>query len=156
MPTFPTFTRDYAIDGYSFEVSPDVKRTQFYSGNSRQRYFFQNRNDIFNVNLVLSDSELETFEGFVTTDINYGADQYTGPYFTSDVEQTGTLELINGAYSCELIPPSHWKVGFSFELKNRTLTEENNIYDVVNDLGTISNTELVVDALADMVNNNTL
>lgn len=152
MPTLPTFTRSYTLDGYSYEVTPDVRRTQFYTGNSRQRYYYQNRNDIFNVRHVFSDSELATFESFVTDDLEGGSLQYTGPYFTSNAEYTGTLEMIDGAYTCELIPPNSWAVTYSFELKNRTLTEEANIYAVVNDLGTISNTELIVDLLAELVN----
>jgi hypothetical protein len=99
---------------------------------------------------------LVTFEDFVTDDIDYGSLTYTGPYYTSDVEYTGTLEMIEGTYNCALVPPSSWEVTFQFELKDRDMTEEDTIYDVVEDLGTISNTSAIILALEDMVNNNTL
>jgi hypothetical protein len=156
MPTFPTFTRTYTHQDYSFEVNPDVDRTQYHSGNSRQRKHFTKRDDLFNVRLILSDAELVTFEAFVTDDLDYGADTYTGPYFTSDVEYTGTLEMIEGNYNCSLVPPSSWEVTYQFELKDRDMTEEDLIYLVVEDLETISNTSAIMSALADMVNNNTL
>lgn len=156
MPTFPTFARKYTLDGYSFEVSPDVDRTVFYTGNSRQRKRWKKRDDTFNVRMVLSDAELETFESFIETDLKYGGLSYTGPYYTSDVEYTGALEIIEGTYTAQLLPPSSWAVTFQFEVKNRDMTEEDAIYATVNGLGTIAEAKSLLDALEDMVNNNNL
>lgn len=156
MPTFPTFDRAYAHDGYSYDVGHEVLHTEFFSGNTRQRKLFDNHNDVFSVSLVLSNAELVTFENFVTNDLDYGANTYTGPYFTSDVEYTGTLQMVDGAYDVELMMPNHWKVSFNFEVLDRDMSEEDNIYAAVNSLGTISNMDDVLSALADMVNNNTL
>jgi hypothetical protein len=156
MPTFPTFTRSYSTEGYTYEVGHEVVRTQFHTGNSRQRKLFENHDDRFSASLILSDSELETFESFVKTDLDYGASTYTGPYFTSDAEYTGTIEMVDGAYTADLVPPESWKVSFNFIVKDRDMTEENTIYDTVISLGSISNTYNVISALEDMVNNNTL
>ena len=156
MPTFPTFSRSYTNEGYSYDVVPEVYRTQFYSGNSRQRKRFQKRDDIFNVRHVLTNAELVTFEAFVEDDLENGSLTYTGPYFTSDSEYTGTLEIIDGSYTCKFIPPDHWEVKYRFELKERDMTEEDAVYATVNSLGTISNTFDVISALAEMVNENTL
>ena len=156
MPTFPTFTRSYTLEGYSFDISHDLDRTVFYTGNTRQRKRWTKRDDLFNVRLVLSDSEFETFESFVENDLDFGSATYTGPYFTSDVEYTGTLQIVDGTYNAQLIPPSSWAVAFQFEVKNRSMVEEDTIYSTVIGLGTIAETDALLDALEDMVNNNNL
>ena len=156
MPTFPTFDRAYAIDGYSYSFEPEVSRVQFYSGAARQRKRFDKDDYRFSVNILLSDAEMNTFEDFVTVDLKGGENTYTGPYFTGDVEYTGTLEMIDGSYSASLVPPNHWRVSFEFELKDRDFTEEDNIYASVNALGTFENSKNVLDALENMVNNNNL
>lgn len=156
MPTFPVFTRAYDQNSYSYTVSHDVMHTEFFSRSTRQRKLFDNHDVQFSANIVLSDSELSTFESFVTDDLENGSLTYTGPYYTSDVEYTGTLEIINGEYEATLLPPDHWRVSFNFELKDRDMTEEGNLYDSVISLGTFENMSNVLSALEDMVNNNTL
>lgn len=156
MPTFPTFNRAYTLKDYSYEVNPDVTQTTYYSGNTRQRKHLSKNDDRFSVNLFLSDSELEAFESFVQSDIGYGADTFDGPYYTGGSEITGTLQIIEGSFSVENIQNQIWSVSYQFDVKDRGMTEEDSVYEVVTDLGSFSNTEDVLDALADMVNNNTL
>ena len=156
MPTFPTFTRPYTLEGYSYSVGPDIDRTVFYTGNSRQRKRWTKRDDLFNARLVLSDSEFETFESFITTDLTNGSATYSGPYYTSDIEQTGTLEIIEGTYTADYLPPSSWAVSFQFEVKDRSLTDEDGIYDLIIGIGTFTEAYNIFDALEDMVNYNNL
>jgi hypothetical protein len=154
MATFPSL--NYTLEGYSYEVAPQVTRTQFYTGNSRQRRVFKKRDDTFNIRMVLSDAELVTFESFVNTDLDNGSLTYTAPYYTSDVEYTGTMELVDGTYQADLVPPSSWAVSFSAELKDRDLTAEETIYDNIIAAGGFDEYWSLLDALENMVNNNNL
>lgn len=153
---FPSFTRPYLIEGYSYSPSYAVKTTVFNTKNTRRRKTHINNDVVFSVQLMLSDSELATFEDYVRDDINYGSSDFTGPYYTSDVEYTGTLHIINGEYSAELVPPNSWRVSYNMLLRERDMSEEENIYDTVIGLGTFQNAEDVLSALAIMVNENTL
>lgn len=156
MPTFPTFTHAYTLEGYSYEVAPEVTRTQYYTGNARQRKHFQKRDDLFTIRLVLSNAELTTFENFVATDLENGSLTFDGPYFTSDIEYTGTLELVNGEYRVAYLTPDYWEVTYQCELKNRSMTNEDGVYSLIEGLGTFDAAYNIFDALEDMVNNNNL
>lgn len=156
MPTYPSSLPVYKLDNYSFEISPEVVRTQYHTGRARQRKHFEKRDDVFNVTLSLTNAELDTFENFVTSDLENGSLTYTGPYYTSDVQYSGTLEIIRGEYSFRLVPPDRWEVSFRMELKDRDMTEEDNIYALINSLSTFENAYNIFDALEDMVNNNNL
>ena len=153
MPTFPDL--DYS-EAYSYEISPDVLRTGFASLNSRQRLVIQSRNDLFNVSLKLTDSELSQFEGFVIVDLENGALTYDGPYFTGDVEKTGTLQIVDGLYSVNYLAVDYWEVSFQYELKDRDLTDEEGIYNLVNAFSGFNDTCQVFRALENAVNNNNL
>lgn len=153
MPDFPAFSRSYSLDDYSYEVSPDVSRTQYFSGNSRQRKLIENRDDVFSVSLFLSDSELSEFESFIDIDLDGGALTFSGPYYTMSSEQIGELQIINGAYSAENIQNQVWQVSYQFRIFDRDLTAEQSIYDIVSDQGSFDSAKNIFDALADLANN---
>lgn len=152
MATFPDLCY-YSID---FGVQPEVTRTQYSSSNTRQRYLWKKRDDVFNVTLRLDTTDFTALDSFIIDDLNNGADTFTGPYYDSDVERTGTLQIINGSYSANLLFPDVWEVSYSFEVKNRSMDDAGAIYDVVNDNGGLEGLGDIFNALAIAVNENEL
>lgn len=149
---FPSFTRSYLIDGYSYAPQYEVNSYTFHSKNTRRRKTHTDNDVVFNVGLVLSNAEFETFESYVQNDLSFGADDFTGPYFTSDVKYTGTLHIINGEYEAELVSPNYWRVSYQFLLRDRDMTQEEAIYDDIIALGTFANARNVINLLAELVN----
>jgi hypothetical protein len=154
MPAFPSLT--YSESGYSYEVAPAVVRTEFASKTARQRKIYKKRDDIFSVSLRLSGAELATFEEFVRDDISNGADLFTAPYYASDVESSGDAYILNGQYRVNYVAPDIWDVFYSLEIKDRDMTDGENIYLVVQDLAGFDDLGAIFDALENMVNNNNL
>lgn len=156
MATWPS-SLTFSEDDYGWSSSPDTLRSEYASNNTRQRKLRKKRDDLFTVSLRLDDTELGTFETFVLTTINNGADTFTGPYFVNDSgEYTGTLEILNGVYDVKYEANDQWFVSFQFEVKDRDLTEEQNIYEVVNALSGFTGLYDLIAATEDAVNNNNL
>lgn len=155
MPTLPV-TVEYSQEGYGYEIAPAVVRTEFASRNTRQRRLMNKRDDIFTVNFRLTNSELQDWEEFVRDEIAGGGDTFTAPYYTSDVEYTGTFYLVDGLYDVSYVSIGFWNVACKLELKGRALTEEQNIYELIEDIGTFDDAYALFDALEDMINNNNL
>ena len=153
MPTFPDL--DYS-QGYRYEINPDVLRTEYASRNSRQRFIIQNHDDLFTVSMKLDNADLSTFEDFVTDDLLNGSLTYDGPYFAGNVEKTGTLQIVDGLYDVNYLTNDYWDVSFQYELKDRDLTDEEGIYDLVNAFTDFDEVYAVFKALENMVNNNEL
>lgn len=154
MPTLPT-TVKYS-DQYSYSVEPDVVRSEFSTKNTRQRKLSIKRDDVFTIRFDLNNSQLQDWEEFVEDDLSNGADLFTAPFYTSDVESTGSFYLVDGRYDVQHVANGSWNVTCQLELKGRTLTEEQNIYEVVEDYGTFDTVFNILEALEDMVNNNNL
>ena len=155
MPTLPT-TVKYSADQYSYSVTPDIVRSEFSTRNTRQRKRSENRDDIFSVSFDLSNSQLQDWEDFVIDEIDNGGDLFTAPFYTSDVENSGSFYLVGGQYDVSYISNNSWSVQCRLELKDRTLTEEQNIYELIEDYGTFPAMYSVLDALEDMANNSNL
>lgn len=154
MPTLPA-TVKYS-DQYSYSVEPDVVRTEFSTKNTRQRKLSVKRDDIFSIRFDLNNSQLQDWEEFVQDEISNGADLFTAPYYTSDVEYTGSFYLVDGRYSVQSVAYDSWNVSCQFELKWRTLTEEGSIYNVIEEYGDFDTAYNILNALEDMINNNNL
>lgn len=152
MATFPTSLK-YSATSYS--VSPEVARTQFASGNTRQRMLRAKLDDMHSVSLRLDNAGLLALESFIDDTINGGADTYTGPFITDTAERTGTLELIDGTYQLQYVANDMWDCSFSFEVKNVDLSDHELIYDVVNEFGGFNFSDFA-DALEQAVNFNNL
>lgn len=123
----------YSVESWSY--SPTVLRTQYATNNTRQRQIIQDDDYLFNVSMSLNSDQLATFEEFVLNDLNQAADEYTGPYYTSDVEYTGTLQPTGDSYTANHLGVGHWNVSYSFNLKNRDMTNEDNAYALINEFG---------------------
>lgn len=143
-------------EGYSYEYAPQVVRTPYATQNSRQRVLVGTPNDLVSVKLRLDNAELATLETFILDTINNGADEFDGPYYVSDAVKTGTLQIVDGEYSTGYLADDYWEVSYSFEVKNRDLTDEQNLYEVVNENGGFVGLVAIFDALENMVNNNEL
>lgn len=154
MATWPS-SLTYSEDGYGWKVQPDVTRVEYSSRNTRQRRLGKNRDDVFSISVRTNDAGLVTFETFIV-DTNNGADEYTGPYFVNDVEYTGTLQILNGQYSVRYVSDDHWVIEFEAQLKNRSMTEESNIYALVNSYSGFTGLYDIMQATEDAVNNNNL
>ena len=152
MATFPALC--YFTIGYS--VGPEVIRTQTYTASTRQRFMRLKRDDLFNVTLRLDATDFATFDAFIVTDINNGADTFTGPYYDGDVERTGTLEIVDGTYAVNLLQPDLWEVSYSFEVKERDMTEADNTYAIVVEVGGFDEINALFNALEITVNENEL
>lgn len=155
MATWPS-ALEFSENNYGWSVSPDVIRTEYASKNTRQRRMRKKRDDIFTVTLRLTNSELSTFETFVLTTLNGGADTFTGPYYTNDVGYTGTLQIVNGQYDLQYRQNGYWDVSFELELKDRDLSEEATLYANVNEYASIQEYYDIIQATEDAVNNNNL
>ena len=155
MPTFPS-TLEYSEQGYSYTVAPDVLRTVFSTRNTRQRLLRTQRDDLFNVSIRTDNAGLAVFEAFVTDDIDNGADQFDGTYYVSDVEDTGTLEIVEGRYTVTYLADDQWDINYQFEVKGHDITWQTTLYDTVIEYGSFSLMGDILDALEDCVNNNDL
>jgi hypothetical protein len=155
MATWPS-TLTYSESSYSWESMPVTSHTRFASENTRQRKLRKKRDDMFSVTLTVDATQLDTFETFVLTTLNNGADTYTGPYFVSDSEYTGTLQIINGEYTVRYLSENYWEVSYQFEVKDRSTTEEGNIYGLVNEYSGFTGLYDIIAATEDAVNNNNL
>lgn len=146
---------DICESSISYGNNPDVTRTVYHSSNTRQRFLRQKRDDRFNVSYEVTDSELSAFEAFITTEISNGADAFTGPYYDG-ANHTGTIEIINGEYNVNYLDSGNWSLSYSFEVKDRDLTDAEAVYDLVNGAGGPDDLPALFNALEDLVNNNTL
>lgn len=155
MAAWPS-TLDYSENGYGWSVSPEVKRTEYSSRNTRQRKLRTKRDDRFTISMQLDETELDTFETFVLDTLNGGADTYTGPYFVNDTEYTGTLQIVNGQYSVNYLSEDYWGVTFQMEIKDRDMTEELAIYTLVNALSGFAGLYDIMQATETAVNDNNL
>lgn len=153
MPTFPDLK--YST-GYSYSVEPDVIRTDFFSRNSRQRKITSDRNDTFNVRIRVDDAGYTLFDTFIIDELENGSLTFDGPYFVGNNEKTGTLEIIGGTYSASYLVNDYWDISYSFELKNRDMSDEQSVYEVVNAYNGFDPLGGVLDALALLVNENNL
>lgn len=154
MPTLPVSLK-YA-DQYSYSVEPDVIRSEFSTKNTRQRKLSAKRDDMFSIRFDVNDSQLQAWEEFVEADLSNGADLFTAPFYTSDVESTGNFYLVDGRYNVSAVAKNSWNIECNFELKGRTLTEEETIYNVIEEYGSFDTAYNIFDALEDMINNNNL
>ena len=154
MADFPDLC--YSESGYGWQVKPMVARTEFSSRNTRQRMIMKDRDDLFSVTLKLTNDQLSVFETFVLITLNNGADTFTGPYWVSDVEKSGTLEIENGQYTVSYLAPDYWEVSYNVYVKDRSLTDEESIYDLVNAMSGFSNMYDIIQATENAVNNNSL
>lgn len=143
----------------SYSSKPAVKRTVYHSKNTRQRFLRQKRDDEYRVSFQVTSTELGEFEDFMVNDIDNGANTFIGSYYDG-MEQTGTLEIIEGKYSVSYIAENYWSLSYAFEVKGRDLSEQQNLYELVNELANeytgpeeVFN---VFDALSQLVNNNKL
>lgn len=153
MADFPDL--EYNQD-YSFQFSPTMVRTEFSSKNTRQRLLYGNPDDLFKVKIRGDSTDLGSFETFVLTTLNNGADTYNGPYYVDDIERTGTLEILNGDYEVKYIHSDYWEMSYTFSLKDRDLTDMQNIYEMVNDQGGFNEYYDLIQATEDAVNFNNL
>lgn len=154
MPDFPDF--EYQESGYSFESVTDTVLTEYVSRNTRVRRYLDNRDFNFNVSHQFTDAQFKEFKEFVLNDLSNGADTYTGPYFVSDVEKSGTLQIVNGEYSADYLTSNLWRVSYVFQLKDRDYTDEESIYDFINDFGGFDGLYELIKATEDAVNFNNL
>jgi hypothetical protein len=113
--------RKYLLSQYSHSFTPDVKVSEFATLNRRQRTIFPKRDTIFNVAEMLTSSEFAEFETWVNVTLNGGVDSFTGEYWVGDVEETGTLTIVNGEYSFVYESPNAITVSYQLELKNRSM-----------------------------------
>ncbi|MFW0776363.1 MAG: hypothetical protein ACN2B6_01405 [Rickettsiales bacterium] len=146
---------DICESSISYGSEPDIVRTVYHSSNTRQRFIRKKRDDVFNVTYEVTSTELAEFESFITTEISNGADEFTGNYYDG-AEHTGTLQIINGEYNVSYIAQDYWSLSYSFEVKDRDLSDAESVYDFVNAAGGFENLSPLFNALEDLVNNNTL
>lgn len=159
---------DLCYSSISYRVQPEIERTVFHSKNTRQRYLRQRHEPRYSVSVQLDSTKLGEFESFVTDEISNGADEFTGPYFDG-LEQSGTLQIVDGKYSVSYLAPNWWNLSYSFDVKDRNMDDAECIYDLVNDHGGFEQLQWMLDtyggfegvallfnAIEDCVNNNAL
>ena len=146
---------DLCYSSISYTINPEIKRTVYHSRNTRQRYLRAKRDDRYRINIQLDTDDLNLFEAFVVDEINNGADEFQGPYYDG-LDRTGTLQILNGQYEINYLAKDWWNLSYSFEIKDRDLTDAENIYNFVNDYGGFDGLSVLFDALEQLVNFNEL
>jgi len=152
--TFPAV--DFTIQGYGWEFDPAYVRTEFASGNTRQRKLMRKNNDVFSCRHVFTDAEALTMETYINTTLDKGSLTDTMPYYISEVEFTGTGQILDGSYNIQMVNNDLWEFTYNIEIIDRDLTGEGNVYAVVNAYSGFDNAYNIFASLEDMVNNNTL
>lgn len=152
MADFPDI--EYTLQNYT--VEPMVRNTVYSSNNTRQRKMMTKRDDIFEISMRLDETELAVFETFALTTINGGEDTFNFDYYVGDVAQVGTGLLVNGEYQVSYVSNNNWDITCQIELKDRDLSQEEGIYNLINGLSGFETAYSLFDALEDMINNNTL
>lgn len=153
--TFPSGI-NFTIQGYSWSFQPEYEFRLYASGNTRQRKRVDKNNDIFNVRHVIRDADVLTMENYINVTLDKGSLTDTMPYYVSEVQYTGTGQVVDGRYDLSMINNDLWSMNYQIEIVDRSMTEEETIYNTVNSLSGFENAKSVLDALEDMVNNNNL
>lgn len=84
---------------YDYNVSPAVVRMQGTDGRRANRKVSHRRTVIANATRQLKWAELPYFEWFIRGICNEGANKFTDVYADHNGLQTGTIRLLDGAYS---------------------------------------------------------
>ena len=156
METWPTTVPAWLM-GLTIQVAPIL--SSITSGYRVQRRAFDRRDDIMDASLSLTAAEFAAFETFVQTDLNQGADQFTGPYYDGDGYRTTTLQMVGGQYA-PTWNGSHFDVTAQVQIFNRRDSNAAFISELIDtgislDYLSAFGTD-VFDALEDAVNNNNL
>lgn len=146
---------DLCYSSISYSVSPEIERTTYSTQNTRQRFLRKKRDDRYSVSVELDSSDLSLFESFVTTEIENGALSFSGPYYDGS-ERIGNLEIVDGVYDVSYSAPDWWRLSYSFDVKDRDMTDALNIYEIVNEYLGFNETYDAFNALENLVNNNEL
>ena len=124
---------------YSYEVSPEVVHSSFISSNTRQRQMGNKRDDLHTVRIITDNTGFNDFERFVLTEQDNGADPFVGDYYVGGTLRQGSLRIVNGQYSARYLTDDFWQIDYSFEVRDRSLIQENIVYDDVVSVGGFSN-----------------
>lgn len=146
---------DLCYSSINYTINPEIKRTEYHSKNTRQRFLRPKRDDLYQVSVQLDTAGLNSFEAFMVDEANNGADEFQGPYYDG-LDRTGTLQIIRGQYQVNYLAKDWWNLSYSFEVKDRDLTDAENIYDFINDYGGFDGLSALFDALEQLVNYNEL
>lgn len=152
MATWPSTVPAWLM-GVGIEIAPVLRSGV--KGYGAQRRVTDRRNDILSVALSLTAAEFTAFETFVQTDLNQGADQFTGPYYDGAGYQTGTVQLVGGSYTATW-NGTHFDVAAQLQVFGRTDPRQEDIAAALTYDTTIENLFTVFDALENAVNNNNL
>lgn len=144
--------RDYQVGNYTYTFGPDVNVSEYSDRNIRQRAKWDNRDTIFNVAELLTETTLGDFEYWVNETLNGGVDSYTGAYWDADVQKSATMEIVGGLYSFQYNSPNDIQVSYQIEVRDRDLTDAQNLYEYAEGGGDLSPT--FAQAIEDAVNNN--
>ena len=96
MPTL-SYVNPWAVD-YSYDVAPDVTRTST-PGFTRQKRATHRYTNKASAKLLLRGIELPYFEYFVRDTLKEGSLKFTGYYADANGLNTGTIRILDGAYS---------------------------------------------------------
>lgn len=152
--TFPTV--NFTLQGYSWEFDPAYIRSEYSSGNTRQRKLMRKNNDIFTCRHVFTDAQTLVMENYINTTLDRGSLTDTMPYYASDVELTGTGQIVEGNYNIASIHKNLWEFIYNMEIIDRDLTTEEGVYNLINGVSGFEAAYNLFDALEDMVNYNNL
>lgn len=152
MPSWPSIPA-WRV-GVSLQVDPVLRSKQ--PGYRNQRRAFDRRNDVMSVQLLLTVAEFATFETFVQTTLNQGADQFTGPYYDgAGYNAAGTLQIVGGDYTATW-DGSFYTVSAQIQVFNRQDPEPEVPAFLYTIDYPISQWSPLMDALAILVNENDL
>jgi hypothetical protein len=114
MATWPSDLPDYPLlNGYSEAPQSGVLRTQMDSGRPKRRKRYNAPPTQFNVQFNLTGSQLQTFEDFFETDLEFGA---LGFDWTHPRTGTSVSFYFVGSYKTKALSPDVFQVSFRLEL----------------------------------------
>lgn len=127
-----TWPAEYEIlwDSIQFSRTPAASRQPAYTGRVRQRRTFDDPAIVFTVNVLLNDTQVEGFIDFIQENPN----TFTGPYYACDVEQTGTLQVLN-TITLTPQPPSHTVAGITVKVLSRDHSIGQQLYELAQSMG---------------------
>jgi hypothetical protein len=103
------------VDGYSDDYAPQVERTDFDFGNSRQR----NKRTGFLRTLAyvlrFTPAERVIFEAFLTTNLNGGADRFQMPVWLGEAWVDCEVQIQNAKVNWRRVGP-RWAAAFTLEV----------------------------------------
>ncbi len=109
----------WQIDGYSIKKATRNMRSEKYNGVARQCLVAYSYQDVISGSVILSESELATWESFFVDDLNHGAEAFNCPVWDGAGERSLSVNVDGSMYTKSQYGIANYKVDLSLIAERR-------------------------------------